>query len=290
MKRRGVIFLLIVALSVVGLQLSAQDDDEDKRDPALQAAIDAINFRPIDDIVDAELIVTNFANDGTATLPIETSVPVACTIVYGTTPQFGTLTLDQDMAGGTHSSHNPLLEGLLPETTYYLRVQGVDDFGNVYISDTMTFTTPPQDETQTTNLLSPELGAEVIGVSSNFGGAANDERWGILSAFDGSLNTAWATNGDGDDAWFEVKLAGRYHIDRLEFQSRLMGDGSSQIFEFTVTTDDGEVYGPYEVGEEQDLVEFDVDFEAETLRFDVIKSSGGNTGADEIAVYGTPAG
>jgi hypothetical protein len=82
-------------------------------------------FRPVEDIIDADLEVTNFANDGSATLPIHTSVPVTCTVVYGTTPEFGSLTLDQDMAGGTHSDHNPLLSGLEPETEYYFRVQGM---------------------------------------------------------------------------------------------------------------------------------------------------------------------
>ncbi|HID52305.1 MAG TPA: hypothetical protein EYP41_09725 [Anaerolineae bacterium] len=78
--------------------------------------------------------MTNFANDGSATLPVQTSVPVACTVVYGKTPDFGSLTLDQDMAGGAHSDHNPLLTGLEPETEYYFRLQGVDDDGNIHIS------------------------------------------------------------------------------------------------------------------------------------------------------------
>ena len=71
-----------------------------------------IIFRSIDEIIEQPLEVTNFANDGSATLPIHTTITVACTIVYGTTTEFGSLTLDQDMAGGTHSDHNPLLVGL----------------------------------------------------------------------------------------------------------------------------------------------------------------------------------
>lgn len=64
-------------------------------------------MRSIDEIFAQPLEVTNFANDGSATLPIQTNIPVACTIVYGTTPQFGSVSLDQDMDGGTHSNHNP---------------------------------------------------------------------------------------------------------------------------------------------------------------------------------------
>ena len=90
---------------------------------------ESYTFRPVEDIIDTRLEVANFADDGSATLPITTSVPVACTVVYGTTPEFGSLSLDQDMDGGTHSDHNPLLSNLEPETEYYFRVQGVDDDG-----------------------------------------------------------------------------------------------------------------------------------------------------------------
>lgn len=285
MKRASLLgIILIVIIGVLAItQLVAQDDDSDDE---MDAVLAEVNFLPIDTIVDTDLIVTNFSGD-TATLPIETSVSVACTMVYGTTPEFGNLTLDQDMDGGTHSSHNPLLSGLEPETLYYFRVQGVDEAGNMYISEVMTFTTPPADEDGTDNLLSPENGAEVVGVSSNFGGAENDARWGILSAFDNNLNSAWASDGDGDDAWFEVQLDGRYAVNTIEFQTRLMNDGTSQILEFTITTDSGEVYGPFEVPEQQ-VVTFDVAFEAEFIRFDVTDSSGGNTGIDEIALYGEP--
>src|SRR5574341_213459 len=100
-----------------------------------------VTFPSINQIVDGELRVVDFA-DGTARLPVTTSVPVACSIVYGTTPEFGSLAVDLDMAGGAHSEHNPLLTGLQSNTVYYYRVQGVDADGNVYISEVMTFTTP----------------------------------------------------------------------------------------------------------------------------------------------------
>ena len=76
------------------------------------SVLDGYTFRPIEEIIDGSLEITDFASDGTATLPIQSSVPVACTIVYGTTPEFGSLSLDQDIAGGTHSNHSSLLSGL----------------------------------------------------------------------------------------------------------------------------------------------------------------------------------
>lgn len=279
---RKLLILLALLVGIVTVVI-AQDDQPEAIAPEI---LEQITFLPVDAILEDELVVTNFANDGTATLPIVTSVPVACTIVYGTTPEFGSLSVDQDMDGGTHSNHNPLLSDLEPETTYYFRVQGVDDLGNIYLSETMTFTTPAMIEEVNNNLLSVENGAEIIGYSSAFGGADIDETWGIGKAFDGSSNSAWSSAGDGDDAYVEVKLAGRALIHQVEFWTRSMSNNTAQIFEFTVTTDSGEMFGPFELPDAEQSYTFDVEIEADTLRFDVVDSNGGNTGAVEIAVYG----
>ncbi len=284
MKRFIGILIMSILAGFISLAVAQAQEATD-----LDAALAAINFRPIDDIIDQELIVSGFTNRGTATVPIETSIPVACTLVYGTTPAFGQLTLDQDMDGGTHSSHSPQLSGLEPETLYYFRVQGVDDAGNVYVSETMTFTTPAMVAVETDNLLALENGAEIVGVSSNWNDQADDGRFGILSALDGDPGTAWSSDGDGNDAWVEVKLAQRSVIRQVEFWTRFMSDGTAQIFEFTVVTDSGDTYGPFTLPDPDQPYTFDVEFEAETLRFQVADSSGGNTGAIEIAVYGEPA-
>ena len=262
---------------------AAPDDSASKADASLP---EEVVIRPIDDIIDAELLVTNFANDGSATLPIETKIPVACTLVYGLTPEFGSLPLDQDMAGGTHSSHNPLLSNLQPENTYYFRVQGVDDNGVIYLSGVMTFTTPPLDDSPVENLASPEMGAEIIGYSSAFGNADVNESWGAGSAFDGSPNTAWSSAGDGSDAWVEVALAKPAHVERIEFQTRSMSDGTAIALKFIVATDSGEVFGPFTLPDASKPYSFDVSIDAKSLRFDLIDTTGGNTGATEIAVYG----
>ncbi len=280
----ALIVVIVVALTAV-LVAAAQDDGGETSGDE-EAFL--FPYEPVETILEGPLEITGFANDGTATLPIVTTIPVACTIVYGTTTEFGSLTLDQDMEGGTHSDHSPLLTGLEPETTYYFRVQGVDDSGTIYLSDIMTFTTPAFEEEENNNLASPENGAEVIGYSSAFGGAEPDARWGVNSAFDNSQNTEWSSAGDGDDAWVEVQLAEASQIDLLTYTSRVMTDGTSRVISFTVTTDSGEVYGPFEVPEGQQLSEFEVDFVAETLRFDVEESTGGNTGAVDIGVFGGP--
>ncbi len=249
--------------------------------------LDNYIIRPVDSILGGQsLEVTNFANDGTASLPIRTTVPVACTVSYGTDESLGNLSLDQDMAGGTHSDHSPILSGLEPETTYFFRVQGLDDQGTLYISDMMTFTTPPLDTSANENLASAENGAEIIGVSSAFGDAAVDATWGAGMAFDGSPNTEWSSAGDGDDAWVEVQLARRATIDSVEFQTRSMSDGSAIANQFTIVTDSGEMFGPYDLPDANQPHQFDVAIEAETLRFNLMNTTGGNTGAVEIAVYG----
>jgi hypothetical protein len=245
-----------------------------------------VSFSPIEEIIEQPFQVTNFENDGTATLPIHTKIPVACTIVYGKTPQFGSLSLDQDMAGGAHADHNPLLSGLEPETTYYFRVQGVDASGRVYISDVLTFTTPPRETAAVENLASPLLGAEIIGYSSAYGDAAPSAIWGIANAFDDNPNTAWSSAGDGDDAWVEIKLAQPARVTAISFQSRSMSDGSAITLAFKVTTDTGEVLGPYDIPDASQPFTFEISFEAQTLRFELINTTGGNTGAVDIAVYG----
>ncbi len=284
-SHRLIIFLIIIVLGA-GIWQSAvvaQDDDD-----SVQARIEATTFRPVEDILEGDLVVTDFASDGTATLPITTTISVACTIVYGSTPEFGRLTLDQDMAGGTHADHSPLLSNLESNTEYYFRVQGVDDLGVIYLSDLMTFTTPDFAalETEITNLASPALGAEIIGYSSAFGNAGLDERWGAGSAFDDNPRSEWATAGDGDNAWIEVELASRARITGVEFWSRAMTNGSSITLAFTVTTDSGEVYGPFTVPDTTMPYLFDVEIEASSLRFDLMETTGGNTGVVNIAVYG----
>lgn len=287
-KKQIFIVAVVMLLGLAACNANESEGEPSGESPSTEGGslLEGYTFRSIDEIIDAELEVANFANDGTATLPIHTSVPVACTVVYGTTPEFGSLSLDQDMAGGTHSDHNPLLSGLEPETEYYFRAQGVDDDGIVYLSEVMTFTTPPEDTSQSENLASPDRGAEVIGYSSAFGDAGMLDRWGAGSAFDDNPNTEWSSAGDGSEAWIEVQLAGPARVDSVEFQSRSMSDGSAITRAFTVTTPEGEEYGPFDIPDTSSSYRFEVPFEAETLRFNLMETSGGNTGVVDIAVYG----
>jgi hypothetical protein len=250
----------------------------------------AYEIRPIEEVSAHDLPQITDITDKDAVLVFESSIPLACSVVYGKTTAYGMISVDQDMGGGAHTDHHPPLSGLEPDTEYHYRVQGTAADGTLYISDDMVFRTSPVRSTAEVNLASLEAGGRVVAVSSNFGGAADDEPWGANGAIDGNRGTAWSSNGDGDEAFFEIELAELAKLHAVEVWTRSMSDGTAQIFAFTLTTDAGEVLGPFSLQDAEQPYRFEVDTTARSLRLDVVESSGGNTGLIEFAVYGTPVG
>jgi len=244
-----------------------------------------VRVRPIDGILTSGPEFFDIGPE-TAALRVETTQPVVCAVVYGTTPEYGQVATDTDMAGGAHSDHHPLLTGLTPDTLYYARLQGVGPDGTLYRSEEYTFRTAPASAASVEpNRALPENGARLVGVSSNFDGGTDDGPWGGLNAFDGDEATAWSSDGDGDGAWIEMELAGLTRVTRIGFWTRTMGS-SAQIHSFRIVTDQGELFGPFELVDAGQSHYFGVDFTARRLRFEAVSSSGGNTGAVEIEVYG----
>ena len=274
--------IVLVLFLLLSFPLLAQDDD-----PAELLAERGVEVLPLEPVTESAPQILDITHNS-ARLNFVGTIPLACTVVFGTTNEFGNISIDLNMDGGAIIEHNPLLLNLEPDTEYVYRVQGSALDGTFYVGEIGTFRTLPESDAEVENLLSPQRGAEIIAVSSNFGGQEDDGVWGIMSALDGNTNTAWSSNGDGDDAWVEIELGERSQIDRVEFWTRFMTNGTAQIFTFTITTDDGETYGPFELPDPDQSYGFDVDFKASALRFDVVESSGGNTGAVEIAVYGEP--
>ena len=56
-----------------------------------------------------------------------------------------------------------------------------------------------------------------------------------------------------------------------------------------MVTKDGVVLGPFTLPDANQLYRFEVEARARVVRFEVVDSSGGNTGAVEVAVFGEAA-
>ncbi len=218
-----------------------------------------------------------------ARLTFTSKIPLACSVIYGASPTFGAVATDPNMNGGAIIEHNPILSNLTANTRYYYRVQGVDAQGNAYWAPTASFTTATA--TLDNNLLALANGAKIVAVSSNFAGVENNQPWGANSAIDDSVQSAWSSAGDGDNAFIEIALAQSKHIDTLKVWSRSMSDGSAKIFSFTITIDNGEVLGPFELPNTQEAHTFTLNRNTSSIRLDVLSSSGGNTGLIQIAAY-----
>lgn len=231
--------------------------------------------RPFETIQAGEVTLSFDASATVGTLEVDTMVPVVCAVVYGPDESFGLIATDDDMMGGAHSDHAPRLGGLEPETEYSYRLQGSDADGNLYVSDTMTFTTPAAAESNTPGS-NAALEATVAEVSSEF-----SPGFSAGHAIDGDLTTEWSSDGDGDDAFIVIDLGPSADIVAVAFRTRSMSDGSAVTESYTVTVDESETLGPFQAGSEP----AEVDATGSRVRFDVESSTGGNTGAVEVEIY-----
>ena len=269
--------LTIIFLVLVGAVLAACT-------PQITPSLDD-RVQPLSDILASGPEFTSITSE-TALVLAETTISVVCAIVFGTTPDYGLIATDTDMAGGGHTEHHPLLTGLKPDTQYFARLQGIGPDGTLYSSEEYTFRTLPASSVDgEPNLALVENGAQIVGVSSNFDNGANDSTWGALRAIDGDLATAWSSDGDEDEAWIEIELPEETLITRIGFWTRTMGS-SAQIYSFQIVTDQGETFGPFDLADAVQSYIFETDFTAKRLSFEVLTSSGGNTGAVEIELYG----
>lgn len=279
MKKIWVVCVLILGM-FGGIIVLAQDEGE-----TITISGNDVQIMPLSAVTESDVQVFD-VTDMTARVNFVGTIPLACYLVYGTDESFGFVTNDPDMAQAAIIDHNPVLLDLKPDTEYVFRMQGIGENGVIYVSELYRFRTLPTSNESSENLLSPENGAVVLEVSSNFGNQPNDGRWGILNAFDGNPATEWSSNGDGDDAYFVVEMSDEQRIHTIEYRTRAMNDSTAITESFTITTESGEVFGPFVVETHTDLTSFEVDFVAKTLRYDVERSTGGNTGIIDIAVYG----
>ncbi len=244
--------------------------------PAIVVAQSNPPVRDFADIQSGEVAIVLDPGGTLATVEVTTSMDAACAVVFGEDPSFGRLATDPTMAGSGHRDHNVPLGGLAPDTAYVLRLQGSGLDGNLYRSRIYRFRTPAVSTTAPADLA---IGARVVDVSSEFSTA-----YAATNAVDGDLSTEWSSLGDGDDAFITIDLGHVADVTSVAFRTRQMGDGTAITDTFSVTVD-GQEYGPFPAGTEP----VPVLLSGQILRFDVDTSTGGNTGAIEIQVYGAPA-
>ena len=224
---------------------------------------------------------------GRGILHVTTTEPAICAIVWGKTESLGRFNNSLAMNGTGIVQHDVVLPEAQGGVTYFYRLQGSTADGSLYQSELMTFTLPesevgpssdPADRARGSNLA---LNATIAAVSSEFSDA-----WGGANAIDGDLATEWSSVGDGDESFITVDLGTVQQVAGFEFLTRSMADGSAITATYTVSIDDGEALGPFDAGSPATPAFVEVEVTGQVFRFDVTDSTGGNTGAIEIGIYG----
>lgn len=232
------------------------------------------DVRPFSAIAESDPVIEFDPSGTAATLRVTTIQAAVCAVAYGTDGPFGAIATDQDMgAGGGHNDHSALMTGLLPESEYQYRLQGVGADGHLYRSEILTFTTPAATEAGFGSNVA--IGATVVDVSSEF-----SDSFAATNAVDGNIGTEWSSKGDGDNAFMTIDLGQPFDITAVSFRTRSMNDGSAIASTFTVDVD-GETFGPFPAGDSP----AEVSFRGQVLTYRVAASSGGNTGAVEIEAF-----
>lgn len=235
-------------------------------------------------------------NDKETNVNFTTTAPGFCQVLIGTKSGVYDQVALESMPNGPHQEHVTTVTGLKPNTEYRYKINFTTADGTISQSKEATFTTPAnmaaaKDVTQAsnpegTNVASLANGGRILGVSSNYSNAANNEMWGAEKAIDGDLSSEWSTAGDGNNAWIEIGFNQPYNVTSIGLWTRTMGT-SAEINKFKVTTKDGKELGTYSLNGATEMQYFNIETPVKTdaLRFEVVESSGGNTGAVEIEVY-----
>lgn len=246
-------------------------------EPSTPADITPAGVRDLMDIVDADGIRVEVHGDGTATVFVTTTIDVACAVSYGPTERLGAIATDTDMAGGGHRDHHPLLVNLEPNTDYFYKLNAIGPEGELYTTNIRSFTNGSSTSAAPGPNIAP--GGTVVETSSDYSAS-----FAGSYAIDGDRTTEWSSRGDGDDAYIVIDMGAPVDLLGVGFRTREMSDGTSITNSFTVTIDDGATLGPFDAGIGLAIAEFEAT--GRVIRIDVATSTGGNTGAVEIEIYG----
>ena len=230
-------------------------------------------------LIEVGKIHLQLAADGrSAIVQVETDPPTVCAIAYGRSASLGSIADDPNMGGTAISRHTVILGGLTPGTTYRFLLTATDAQGRVFQTrELTTFTTPREIAFPGQDIA---IGAKVIAVSSQWSNAFR-----ASNAVDGNLSTEWASDDDGDRAFITIDLGQQRKITGISFVTREMSDGSAITRTFALVVDGRRRYGPFPAGNRLDPHIVPVSFTGRFLRFEVVQSTGGNTGAAEIEVF-----
>lgn len=214
---------------------------------------------------------------------VDTTEQMICAIVWGETEALGNFNNSLNMAGTGIVEHDVFLPGVKPGVEYHYVVQGTTADGTLYRSEPATFTIEAPESTATTIDRGPNLAlaATVAAASSEF-----NEAFAATNAVDGDTTTEWSSAGDGDHASITLDLGGIVAFAGFEFLTRSMTDGTATAETFTVTLDDGTVLGPFPAGNPAAPGFVEGAGSSQTFEFAVESSTGGNTGAIEIRIFG----
>ena len=249
---------------------------------------DQVEVRPFSEIQDGEVAFEADPLDPTAGIfRVTTTEPAICAIVWGETDAFGRFNNSLTMNGTGIEQHDVALPDLEPGRGYAYVLQGTTADGTLYRSEVSTFTIPVTDAASQAPMadLGPNLatGATITDVSSEFNAS-----FAAANAIDGDLATEWSTSGDGDGASITLDLGEEVDVTGVAFLTRSMADGSAITETFTVTIG-GEELGPFPAGSPASPRPTELTATGRELTFRVASSTGGNVGAVEIQVFGTPA-
>ncbi|WP_144340819.1 discoidin domain-containing protein [Paenibacillus darwinianus] len=248
--------------------------------------------------LDASGIDFSFKN-GNTIVSFTTEQPGFCQVLLGTKSGAYDFVAVESMPEGPHTEHYNVIENLKPDTNYFYRIMLGTTGGNVLQSKEGSFTTSPNAAADTgdkqaaqkptgTNIALLSNGGRILGVSSNYGGAANDRNWGAQMAIDGDPSTEWSSDGDGNNAWIEIGFDKAYQVNAIGFWTRTMGT-SAEIKKLRVLSADGTELGSFDLQGPDEMQYFTLKepVSTDSLRFEAADSSGGNTGAVEIEVFGS---
>jgi hypothetical protein len=246
-------------------------------DPSPAPVVEASPLPPAA-LLAAAPTITPELGGASAVLTAHTTVKAACRVYYGRSPEAteGWAT-DTDMSAGPHTVHKAVMVGLAPATTYYYRFEGTDEAGRSYAGAGGTFRTDPAPTLPAGRNLAPA--AKVTAVSSQYSDA-----YAAANAIDDNPSTEWATKGDGDHASITVDLGRTFNITGVGFRTRQMSDGTSIITAIEIVID-GHRYGPFKTARGLSVIRLHA--RGRTVRIDAVHSTGGNTGAQDIAIYGS---